>query len=163
MAQTPEYLTTSKFYFELSGGAVGGMQLLPIKKVSGVSVTVNPAGEGESSGVTKAAVSDVQTTVAGVSTNNVTLEFNADPRNDVLQRWFRSVHAPAKEGGGTDWANNRCEASLVVYKLNNEEGARFNFVDAIPVNYTTTKLEAGSTELFGESVEIYHAGLNRVK
>ncbi|MCW6038098.1 phage tail protein [Spirulina subsalsa FACHB-351] len=162
MPDTPEYLTLSRFYFELSGGAIGNSQTLLVSKVSGVTITLEAAAEGESLGVSKGAKSETQITVAGTTQSNITLEFVVTRENDILEQWYKSVHPTSMDGGGTDWEKNRASASLVFYAQNGKEGARFNLRDAIPAKYTSTPVSADSTDMFKETVEIAHAGLNRM-
>jgi phage tail-like protein len=161
MPETPEYLTTSRFYFEITGN--GGSQSLLISKCSGVGINIDVAGEGAPLGVTKGAKTQTQYTVTGTTYQNVSLEFVVTKDNDILENWYNFVHPTSYAGGGTDWEKSRNEASLVFYKANGEEGARFNFVDAIPAKYSSTALSPDSTDYFKEKLEVAHAGLVRVK
>ncbi|APB32740.1 phage tail protein [Gloeomargarita lithophora Alchichica-D10] len=161
MADTPEYLTTSRYYFEISGGSTGSQSLL-ISKCSGVKIDLNVVGEGMSLGVTKGARSIVQITPGSTKFSNVTLEFIISQENNVLQQWFWACQSHSYEGGGTQWSNNRNECSLVFYKQDGSEGARFNFRDAICAKYKSTALKPDSTDFFKETIEIAHAGLVRV-
>lgn len=163
MAQTPEYLTYSRFWFELSDGATGNSQQLQIQKLSGLNITLEVAGEGESIGLQKGLKSNTQFTVASTSFENLSLEFVTTIDNDLLEQWYKACHPTSFAGGGTDWISNRSTASVVFYNVDGSEGARFNIIDAIPTTYTTTQMAADSTDMFKETVEVHHAGVHRVK
>ncbi|MEO1126896.1 MAG: phage tail protein [Cyanobacteria bacterium J06639_16] len=163
MAQTPEYLTYSRFFFELSDGVTGSSQQLKIQKLSGLNITVEVAGEGESIGVQKGLKSDTQFTVSSTSFENLSLEFVTTIENDILEQWYKSCHPTSFEGGGTQWNANRSIASIVFLNQDGSEGARYNIVDAIPTTYATTQMAPDSTDLFKESLEIHHAGVHRVQ
>lgn len=152
-----EYLTLSRFYFEFNNQTI-----LRISKVSGIAITIDPAAEGQPIGVSKGIKTETQITPAGVSYGNATLEFVTTIENDILLQWYVDSHPKSLGGGGTHQMQRRYEASLVLYKQNGSEGARWNFRDAIPAKYTTTQVKADSSDLFKETVEIAHAGLIRV-
>jgi phage tail-like protein len=152
-----EYLTVSRFYFEFNNRT----QLL-IAKVSGLSIAIDVAGEGSPIGIGKNIITETQFTPAGVSYQNMTLEFVSTGVNDILLQWYLACHPKASGGGGTAQMRNRFEASLVFYKQNAQEGARWNVRDAIPAKYTTTQVSTESSDLFKETVEVAHAGLIRV-
>ncbi|MFN5814912.1 MAG: hypothetical protein ACK47D_02255, partial [Pseudanabaena sp.] len=65
-----EVLACSKYSFEL-----GKYPDLVIKSVSGISSTLQTAGDSKSYGVTKGAKSVIQATVTGVTNSKVTVEF----------------------------------------------------------------------------------------
>ena len=163
MAQTPEYLTYSRFFFELSDGAAGNSQQLKIQKLSGLNINLEVAGEGESIGLQKGLKSDTQFTIASTSFENLSLEFVSTIENDILEQWYKACHPTSFAGGGTDWINNRSTASVVFLNADGSEGARFNIVDAVPTTYTTTSLASDSTDMFKETVEVHHAGIHRVQ
>ena len=163
MAQTPEYLTYSRFFFELSDGATGSSQQLKIQKLSGLNVTLEVAGEGESIGLQKGLKSNTQFTIASTSFENLSLEFVTTIENDILELWYKSCHPTSFAGGGTAWKDNRSTASVVFLNQDGSEGARYNIVDAIPTTYTTTQLASDSTDMFKETIEVHHAGIHRVK
>ncbi|MEM8545429.1 MAG: phage tail protein [Cyanobacteria bacterium P01_H01_bin.119] len=162
MAQTPEYLTYSRFFFELSEGATGNSQQLKIQKLSGLNINLEVAGEGESIGLQKGLKSDTQFTISSTSFENLSLEFVTTIENDILELWYKSCHPTSYAGGGTAWSDNRSTASVVFLNSDGSEGARFNIIDAIPTTYTTTQMSPDSTDIFKETVEIHHAGIHRV-
>ena len=152
-----EYLTTSRFYFEYDAST-----RLLISKCSGISISIDPAAEGQPIGVGKGIVTQTQTTPTGVSYENMTLEFVTTRENDILLNWYLDAHPKSSVGGGRPTMNNRFSGGLVIYKQDGHEGARWSIRDAIPAKYTTTQVQSESTDLFKETVEIAHAGLIRV-
>ncbi|MEM9214876.1 MAG: phage tail protein [Cyanobacteria bacterium P01_F01_bin.150] len=152
-----EYLTTSRFYFEYDATT-----RLLISKCSGISISIDPAAEGQPIGVGKGIVTQTQTTPAGVSYENMTLEFVSTRENDILLNWYLDCHPKAAVGGGRPTMNNRFSGGLVIYKQSGFEGARWSIRDAMPAKYTTTQVQSESTDLFKETIEIAHAGLIRV-
>ncbi|MDX2100071.1 MAG: phage tail protein [Leptolyngbyaceae cyanobacterium bins.59] len=154
-----EYLTFSRFYFE-----VDGKTSLLISKASGVSITVEMTDQTKPIGSTKGnagAVTQTQATPTGVSTQNITLEFVSTADNNTLIEWYLRCHPKPRDGGGRKQMEQRLSCSLVFYKQDGTEGARWNIVDAIPAKYKTTKVSADSNDLFKETIEIAHAGLVR--
>ncbi len=153
-----EYLTASRFYFEFGGA--GGDTLL-ISKVSGLSITIDTAAQGQPIGVTRDIRTQTQITPAGVSYENLTLEFVTTMDNDALLNWYMACNPKSSIGGATEAFASRNSGSLVFYKQDGTEGARWNLRNALPVKYTSSQVQAESTDLFKETVEIMHAGLIR--
>ncbi|MBE9047730.1 phage tail protein [Pleurocapsales cyanobacterium LEGE 10410] len=154
-----ELLTGSRFHFEFAGA--GGDDLL-ISKVSGVSITIDAAAQGQPLGSGKNVRLQTQVTPAGVSYENLTIEHVTTMENNALLDWYLACNPKSSIGGGTEAHDSRYSASLVYYTQGAEEGVRWNVSNALPVKYTTTQLQAESTELFKETVEIMHSGLVRV-
>lgn len=152
-----EYLTVSRFYLEINNNT-----RLLISKASGLSITIDPASEGKPIGVAKGLATNTQTTPATVSYQNMTLEFVTAAENDILLKWYVESHPQAMGGGGRNTMTQRYEASLIFYKQNGSEGARWNIKDAIPAKYKTTQVKADSADIFKETIEIAHAGMIRV-
>lgn len=152
-----EYLTVSRFYFEVNNNT-----RLLIAKASGISITIDPASEGKPVGIRKGLATDTQVTPATVSYQNMTLEFVTAGDNDILLQWYVDSHPQGMGGGGRQTMQRRYEASLVFYKQNGSEGARWNIKDAIPAKYKTTQVKADSADLFKETIEVAHAGMLRV-
>ncbi len=156
---TVEYLTSSRFYFQFGPSAE---EELLISKVSGLSITIDVAGQGQPLGVTRGAVTRTQHTPSGVTYENLTLEFVTMAENDTLLNWYMAANPKAYMGGATQAWEKRSSASLVFYRQDTtQEGARFNIRNALPVKYTSTQLSAESTDLFKETIEIMHAGIIR--
>lgn len=154
-----EYLTFSRFYFE-----VDGKTALLISKASGVSITIETTDQTKPIGSTKGnvgATTQTQATPTGVSTANITLEFVSTGDNNTLLEWYLRCHPKPRDGGGRKQMQQRLACSLVFYKQDGTEGARWNLIDAIPAKYKTTKVSAESNDLFKETIEIAHAGLVR--
>ena len=152
-----EYLTTSRFYFEYDATT-----RLLISKCSGISISIDPAAEGQPIGVGKGIITQTQITPAGVTYENMTLEFVTTRENDILLNWYLDCHPKSAVGGGRPTMTNRFSGGLVIYKQDGSEGARWSLRDAIPAKYTTTQVQSESTDLFKETIEIAHAGLLRV-
>ncbi|MGI0485205.1 phage tail protein [Pantanalinema rosaneae CENA516] len=156
-----EYLTFSRFYFE-----VDGKTRLLISKASGVAITIEVTDQTKPIGSTKGAGAGARTqtqaTPTGVSTQNITLEFVSTGDNNTLLDWYLRCHPKPRDGGPRKQMEQRLACSLVFYNQDGTEGARWNIVDAIPAKYKTTKVSADSNDLFKETVEIAHAGLVRV-
>jgi len=152
-----EYLTVSRFYLEINNNT-----RLLISKASGLSITIDPASEGKPIGTRKGLTTDTQTTPATVSYQNITLEFVTAIDNDILLQWYVDSHPQAMGRGGRQTMARRYEASLVFYKQDGSEGARWNIKDAIPAKYKTTQVKADSADIFKETIEVAHAGMIRV-
>jgi phage tail-like protein len=155
-----EVLTNSRFYLEIDG-----MTELVVKKVSGLKVTLDAAGDKKSYGVTKGGKSQMQATVSGVSSGVLSIDFVATVDEKSLHDWYRDSHpAVGPMAGGTS-ANNgeRKTASLTLYDQGGGEAARWSFSGIFPKSYKTSKMEPGSTELFTEKLEVVYETCHRVK
>ncbi len=161
-----ELLANSKFYLELPDG---GADLI-VKKVSGVSITMDAAGDMKPFGVRKGAAAFMQATVTGVTSGTLTVEFVATVEDQSMHDWYRASHSiggPSAGGGaekgGQNVGDNKKTASLTIYNQKGEEGARWNFSGVFPKSYKTSKMEPGSTELFTETMEFIYETCHRVK
>lgn len=152
-----EYLSVNRFYFEFANNT-----RLLISKASGISISIDPAAEGQSIGSGKNVKSETQVTPASVTFENMTLEFVTTAENDALVNWYLECHPPAMTGGMTPAMQRISDASLVLYKQDGTEGARWNLRECLPAKYTTTQASSDGTELFKETVEISHSGLQKV-
>jgi phage tail-like protein len=155
-----EYLTFSRFYFE-----VDGMTELLIAKASGVKINVETTDQtapiGSTKGTNGGARTQTQATPTGVTTENITLEFVSTDANTPLLDWYLRCHPKPRDGGPRNQMQQRFACSLVFYNQDGTEGARWNIRDAIPAKYKTTKVSAEGKDLFKETVEIAHSGLIR--
>jgi phage tail-like protein len=155
-----EVLATSKFYLEFDG-----ISNLITKKVSGLNIKLEAAGDMKSFGVRKDAASFMQATVSGVTSGVITVEFVATVDDQSMHDWYRDSHSvggPVAGKGSTN-KGERKTASLTVYNQAGEEGARWNFSGVFPKSYKTSKMEPGSTELFTEKVEFVYETCHRTK
>ncbi|MDJ1176370.1 phage tail protein [Roseofilum capinflatum] len=152
-----EYLTQARFYFELKG-----ITTLQLQKVSGISMSIEPAAEGQAIYAGKNVAAGTQITPSHVSYENMTLEFVTTVENDALINWYTSSHPSSMTGGTTTAVQEVGDASLIMYKQDGKEGARYNIMDAIPAKYTTTQAGADSSDLFKETIEISHTGIRKV-
>ena len=155
---TIEYLTSARFYFQF--GPSPEEELL-ISKVSGLSITIDVAGQGQPLGCTKGGVTRTQYTPAGTTYENLTLEFVSERVNDTLLNWYYDANPKAYMGGATEAWARRSSAALVFYRQNSDEGARYNIRNALPVKYSSSQLSAEGTDMFKETVEVMHAGIIR--
>jgi phage tail-like protein len=153
-----EVLSNSRFYFELDG-----MTELVIKKVSGLQITLEAAGDMKSFGVSKGGKSQMQATVSGVTSGTLTIDFVATVEDTSLHDWYRASHpAIGPMGGGvSENSGERKNASLTVYTQGGEDAAQWQFTGVFPKSYKTSKMEPGSTELFTETVEIVYETCHR--
>jgi phage tail-like protein len=153
-----EILACSKYYFELDG-----LGDLVVKKVSGISTTLQTAGDTKSYGVSKSGKSVIQATVTGISNAKVTVEFVATVEDRRLYDWFMDSHSQVSVGGGTKTKGERKTGSITLYNQGGEEAARWNLTGVMPASYKSTKLEAGAEGLTAEIVEFVYESLHRVK
>ncbi|MEB3292715.1 MAG: phage tail protein [Synechococcales bacterium] len=156
-----EILTNSRFYLEIDG-----MSDLVVKKVGGIKLTLDAAGDKKSFGVTKGGKSRMQATVSGVSSGVLNIEFVATLEDRSLHDWYRASHpeiGPMAGGISSNKGDRTKTASLTVYNQGGEESARWSFTGVFPKTYKTSKMEPGSTELFTEKVEIAYETCHRVQ
>lgn len=151
-----EYLTQSRFYFEFNNKDT------LIAQADGISISIDPAGEGKALGVTKGGKTKTQYAPSGVSNEEITLTFVSTQQNDELLQWHVDCHPDAFEGGGRQQIQKRYSASLVFCNQQGKEKVRFNLANAIPVSYKSAKISSDSNELYMETITIAHAGLDRV-
>ena len=134
-----EYLTNSKFYFELDG-----ITDLLIKNVSGPEIEMEVAGGDAPLGCTKGGKTQTQATIGGVKYNSaITLTFIAgnEGTQKKLEDWYVKCHSEAFSGGAVEARKSRKTGSLVVYDGDGKEGMRFDFTDLFP----STLKQAGGT------------------
>ena len=155
-----EVLATSKFYLEFDGIAN-----LITKSVSGLSITLDIAGDTKPFGVRKNAAAFMQATVTGVTSSTVNVEFVATVEDQSMHDWYRASHSiggPSAGKGSSD-KGARKNASLTVYNQAGAEAARWTFSGVFPKSYTTSKMEPGGSELFTEKMEFVCETCHRIK
>jgi phage tail-like protein len=153
-----EILSCSKFYVEIES-----LDNLIVKKVSGISATLETAGDQTPYGVTKNGKAAIQATVTGVSNGSVTVEYVGTSGDDRLMKWYAESHSQPSTGGGTTSKGVLRSGSVILYNQGGAESARWNMKGIMPKTYKTTKMEAGSGELFVETVELVFHSLRRIK
>jgi len=153
-----EVLACSRFYVEIDG-----LEELIVKKVSGIAITMEVAGDKKPFGVTKGGKSQMQATVTGTSNGKVTVEYVDTVEDDRLMKWYEDSHSEPIKGGGSATKGERKTGSIVLYNQGGEEAARWNMTGIMPASYKSTKLEAGSTNLSTETVELVFENILRVK
>ena len=151
-----EVLACSKFYVQFDG-----LEDLIVKKVSGVSIELQTAGDQNPFGVTKGGKAQIQATVTGVQNSAVTVEYVGTVDDNRLFKWYEESHSQPTTGGGSSNKGALKTGSIVLYNQGGEEAARWNMIGVMPKTYKTTKMEAGSTELFIEIVEYAFHSIRR--
>ena len=158
-----QYLTSSKFYFEIDG-----ITSLLLKTISGPEITLEVAGGDEAIGVTKDAKTQTQATIGGVDySSQISLTYIAGNESDQqkLYGWYNDCHADTYSGGANKSMSNRKTGSLVVYNPNGEEAMRFNFTDLFPgtaKQVGTFDIGSGG-QLAEDTLELYFTQVTRVK
>jgi hypothetical protein len=133
-----QYLTNSKFYFEIDG-----VTSISCKTCTAPEIEMEVAGGDSAIGVTKGAVTQTQATIGGVKYNStITLTYISGNEGDhaKLSEWYNDCHPDAYSGGASKSIDSRKTGSLVIYDPNGEEAMRFNFTDLFP----GTKKQVGS-------------------
>jgi phage tail-like protein len=153
-----EILACSKFYFQLDG-----LEDLIVKKVSGISIDMETAGDKKPFGVSKGGRTQMQATVTGVKNGKVTVEFVSTVEDNRLNLWYEECHSEPIKGGGTTGKGKLKDASIILYNQGGDEAARWNLRGVMAATYKSSKLEAGSTNLATETVEFVFHNLHRVK
>lgn len=150
-----QYLTDSKFYFEIDG-----VTSLILKNVTGPEIELEVAGGDAAIGSTKDAKTQTQATIGGVKYNStVTLTYVAGNEADQkkLADWYNDCHPDSFSGGASKAMDSRKTGSLVIYNPNGKEAMRFNFIDLFP----GTKKQIGSLavdsagQLAEDTLELY--------
>ncbi len=158
-----EILTNSRFSLKITGVS----DKLIVKKVSGLSITLDTAGDMKPFGVTKDGTAYMQATVAGVTSGTITVEFVATAEDKSLHDWFRDSHpiGGPSGGGGSPKGGKRTDAILTVYnqKVDKAGAAQWDFTGVFPKSYKTSKMDPTSKELFTETVEFVYETCTRKK
>jgi phage tail-like protein len=93
------------------------------------------------------------------------VEFVDTVEDNRLMKWYEDSHSESIKGGGSslDWKAKRKTGSIILYNQAGGEAARWNMTGLMPSSYASSKLEAGSTDLATETVELVYESLLRVK
>jgi phage tail-like protein len=156
----PEILTTCRFYLELTlkdsqipGVDAYFMECKGFKRTQDVIEVceVLPQKWGNASSGRM-----IRTKVPGnVKTNNITLR-RGMTRSMVLWNWFTAV----EEGS---WAKDCKDGSLTIYNQAGEAQAVFQFTEAWPISYIAADLNAGSTDIEIEEMELAVTSFKRTQ
>ena len=146
----PEILTNSRFYIELSldgsqdpvdayftecKGFKHSQEVIEV-----CEVTPQRWGKAKYGQV-------VRTKVPGnIKTNNITLRRGLT-KSKTIWKWFDTVQTG-------NWGQKRRNGSLSIYDQAGDVQAIFEFYNAWPTNYIASDLDANSTELAIEEIEI---------
>ncbi len=158
-----QYLTSSKFYFEIDG-----ITALILKSITGPEISLEVAGGDTAIGVTKDAKTQTQATIGGVNyASTVTLTYVAGNASDQekLYDWYNNCHADTYSGGSSKSMENRKTGSLTVYNPDGKEAMRFNFTDLFPgtIKQVGSFSVESSTQLAEDTLELYFTQVTRVK
>jgi len=135
MAESPEYLTNSSFFFDIDG-----MELV-IKKVAGIKIQMKVAANNAAIGCMKDGKTQTQSTPGAVTYGSaVTLEYVGGNEADQqkITDWYKKCHATSFSGGATESRKQRKTGSFFVFDMNGKIGAQFDFTDLFPSNLTQT-------------------------
>lgn len=159
MPEFTELLTASRFYLELKfeGGndnidatfleCQGFNRTQEVAEIC--EVTTQKWGKSSSGRV-------VRTKVPGnVKTDNLVLR-RGMTQSIVLWKWFADVEVGK-------WAEQLKDGSLVIYNQANVEQARFDFKGAYPIRYKVSDVNAQSSDMEIEELEIAVEKFERVK
>ncbi|MCY7367875.1 MAG: phage tail protein [Chamaesiphon sp.] len=154
--QLPEILTASRFYLSLSldGTASADCYFLECR---GFQQTQAPIEICE---VTKVGGGSGQQIVStklpgNVKSGNITLRHGMTSSLD-LWKWFKSIQAG-------QWGKQRKLISLSIYNQASQEMARFELTNAWPSSYKLTDVNARSTEIEIEELEVAFEQFERKK
>jgi hypothetical protein len=108
-----EVLACSKFYVSFDG-----LEDLIVKKVSGISITLETAGDSTPFGVTKDGKSQIQATVTGTSNGKLTVEYVAtvdDRRRRFDPAWLHQTASglPVETSASRNFFINRFFVPIV--------------------------------------------------
>ena len=80
-----------------------------------------------------------------------------------LFKWYEESHSQPTTGGGSSNKGELKTGSIVLYNQAGDEAARWDMAGVMPKTYKTSQMEAGSTDLFKETVDFAYHSLHRVK
>lgn len=157
--QVPEILTAHRFYLALTldgqNDHIDGffLECQGFKRTQDAieiaEVTSNKWGAATNGQV-------VRTKIPGnVKSGNITLK-RGMTNSLTIWKWFEAV----QEG---KWSEQRKNASLVIYNQKSIEQARFELAGAWPVSYKMTDVNARSSEIEIEEIEVAFEEFKRVK
>ena len=158
-----QYLTNSKFYFEIDG-----VTELVLKAVTGPEIEMEVAGGETAIGVTKDAKTQTQATIGGVKYNStITLTYVAGNEADQnkLSDWYNDCHPDTYSGGESKAMESRKTGSLSIYNPDGKEAMRFDFTDLFPgtkQQTSTLSVDQGG-QLAEDTLELYFTQVIRKK
>ena len=96
-----------------------------------------------------------------VKFDNLVIERDMDgtPEDTLFRDWFADMFQLT---GASNGSSVRCNGAVVKLFENGQEVLRFGFVEGFIVSSKFADLEAKSTNLFKQTVEIAHNGLHRL-
>ncbi|MER7728951.1 phage tail protein [Streptomyces sp. NPDC096323] len=145
-----ESYRTHGFALEIEG--VG----CPVTKVTGLSEGTSETIEQPDGG--SPVVRKIAAGVVKFETLVIERNMDGSPFDKVFRDWFRDMFALNGVSGGSSVRRN----GAVLKLENGQEVLRFAFYEGWVKSSKFADLEAGSTNLFKQTVEIEHNGLERV-
>ena len=155
-SQLPEILTASRFYLELSLGGSDGSDCYFLE-CRGFQQTQAPIEICEVTNLKGGSGQQVvRTKLPGnVKSGNITLRHGMTS-SKALWDWFKSI----QDG---KWGENRKMISLTIYNQASQAVAKFQLKNAWPSSYKLTDVNARSTEIEIEELEIAFEKFTRDK
>ena len=153
----PEILTVSRFYIELQlqnstesdgyfmecSGFKYSQELIEFNEVFPQKIGVKTIGQVRTSKIP-----------GNYTVDNITLKRGMNC-SMTLWKWIKNTQE-------RQWANNCLDGSLVIYKQNGVEGARFDFFNAFPVSYSIAGVDVAGGDLAFEELELACENFKRV-
>ncbi|QXJ21273.1 phage tail protein [Actinomadura graeca] len=145
-----ESYRTHGFLLEVAGTAC------PVTKVTGLSEGSTDTIEQPVGG--SPVVLKISSGVVKFETLVIERNMDGSPFDRLFQDWFKEMFALNGASGGSSVRRN----GAVIKLENGQEVLRFAFYEGWVKSSKFADLEAGSTNLFKQTVEIEHNGLERV-
>jgi phage tail-like protein len=148
---------TFKESFRTHGFAlqIGG-ETCPCTKITGLNEGMTDTIEQPEGGTT--IVRKISSGVVKFDTLVVERDMDGSPTDDFFREWFSEMFQLNGASGGSSVRRN----GAVIKLENGVEVLRFAFYEAWIKSSKFSDLEAGTTNLFKQTVEIEHNGLERV-
>lgn len=157
-------IAPSSFYLELSGVVEGEASIF--KSVTIPDYTPKVQGGQNSIGSTKGGKFISQVNSAGFE-SLFTIEAvciasgDSDSTSYKMYQWFEKC-LPNSFGGQSKLADNKVEGSITAYNSDNQEVAKWSFVEAWPSKYKCADLDVSSDAYIEETYSITCEKFNRV-
>ena len=145
-----ESYRTHGFLLEIEGASC------PVTKVTGLNEGTSEAIEQPDGG--SPVVRKISSGVVKFDTLVIERNMDGSPFDRLFQDWFREMFAL----NGTSRGSSARRNGAVIKLENGQEVLRFAFYEGWIKSSKFADLEAGSTNLFKQTVEIEHNGLERV-
>lgn len=152
---TPEYLTTTGWYFSCDGAV---NEKRSINSIAGMNTEVQ-AVAGDTMGQSKG-IANRQAKPGGFSKfGNITIKVVATTERDLYDWYFK---CNPRDGGKSTWTQKNFTATITVVNAANEPTMRFEIQECYPCKYTPFEFGVDSN-LALESFELVHNGWVRTQ